>query len=413
MSIKELKKSKLNVLVVTSFFFPDTYGGSNRVVYEISKRLAAKGHNVYVITRRINSSFSKHENVNGIYVYRYNAPGWRWVIRNVFTVINIVRVFRKLSCSIPFDIIHYHDVFSSFGINLATIGKKIPKMATNHSPAYLEVKVENPNISGGFFLSRYTHNILLTIYSWTIKIIEKWNFSKAKKIIVLSRFSKQQLTDLYGVREEKIKIISGGVDLAKFFPKFNRSEARKILGLPLNRPLLLTVRRLEHRMGLENLIRAVSKIKKKIPDILLIIGGKGSLENELKKKVSLLGIEDIVRFEGFIDENRLSSYYQAVDLYVSPTQALEGFGLSIVEALAAGTPVIGTPVGAIPEILKKIDKRFLFEGTHSDSIAKGIINVLTNQKEIDDFRSLCVKYAKNNFNWDNATIEVEKLLRVI
>jgi glycosyltransferase involved in cell wall biosynthesis len=96
----------------------------------------------------------------------------------------------------------------------------------------------------------------------------------------------------------------------------------------------------------------------------------------LEQLIADLGLAERVRLLGFLPERTLPSYYQAADLVLMPTFEMEGFGLVTVEALACGTPVLGAPVGAIPEILTRVDPILLADGTDSAALAKGIRRLL-------------------------------------
>jgi len=136
--------------------------------------------------------------------------------------------------------------------------------------------------------------------------------------------------------------------------------------------VLLTVRNLVPRMGLAELIQAVARLRGDIPRLRLLIGGSGVLRSELETQVKALGLDDYVRFLGFVPETLLPDYYRAADLFVLPTAELEGFGLVTIEALASGTPVLGTSVGATDEILDKLDPSLLAAGTGAESLAASI-----------------------------------------
>ena len=130
------------------------------------------------------------------------------------------------------------------------------------------------------------------------------------------------------------------------------------------------------RMGLENLLHAIAALGEEERDLLLLIGGEGPLVPVLQRSILELGLTGRVQLLGFIPEDLLAKYYQAADLVVMPTHQLEGFGLVTVEALACGTPVLGTPVGAIPEVLSGIDPALVTEGTDSHALASGIRHLL-------------------------------------
>jgi len=136
------------------------------------------------------------------------------------------------------------------------------------------------------------------------------------------------------------------------------------------------VRNLVPRMGLESFVRAVAMVRDEMPDILALIGGEGPLRVELERLIQEHRVMDHVRLLGFVPEEDLPNYYRSADLVVMPTAELEGFGLVTVEALACGTPVVGTPVGATPEILRGINPVLLTAGTRDEDIAKSLRTII-------------------------------------
>jgi glycosyltransferase involved in cell wall biosynthesis len=164
-------------------------------------------------------------------------------------------------------------------------------------------------------------------------------------------------------------------------------------------------------MGLDTLITAMRRVVEVRPDCRLYIGGSGPLKDQLLRQVHQLGMEQAVRFTGFIPEERLADYYSTADLFVLPTRALEGFGLVTVEALACGTPVLGTPVGGTQEILCGFDPRFLFPSTCSDDMAQRILERLPEVVGNGALRERCRDYALTHHSWDLLIPRVEALMR--
>jgi glycosyltransferase involved in cell wall biosynthesis len=204
-------------------------------------------------------------------------------------------------------------------------------------------------------------------------------------VIVLSEFSRGQVTEEFGVPPERVDLVPGGVDLDRF-RLGSRVAAREHLDLPRERRILLTVRRLVPRMGLEALLVAWSRVcgetttgsRAGVSEArpLLLVGGKGPLAETLRAQAASLGILDHVRFLGFVPDEELPIYYQAADAFVLPTRALEGFGLPTLEAFASGLPVLGTPVAATPELLRAVEPRLIFSGTDEIAIASGLRDFL-------------------------------------
>jgi glycosyltransferase involved in cell wall biosynthesis len=151
-------------------------------------------------------------------------------------------------------------------------------------------------------------------------------------------------------------------------------------------------------MGLENLIAAMDKVRRQYPDVLLLIAGKGALTETLQVQIEELGLVEQVRLLGFVSDRDLGLAYRAADFSIVPTVAWEGFGLIVIESLAAGTPVLGTPVGGIPEILQPFSEDLVFEGTSAEQLAQGIIEALSGQRQLPSSKA-CEAYIREHYAW--------------
>jgi glycosyltransferase involved in cell wall biosynthesis len=211
-------------------------------------------------------------------------------------------------------------------------------------------------------------------------------------------------------------VIPAGVDLNRFRPHDDKQSLRNRLGIPNSNFTLFTVRNLEPRMGLENLILAFQKILKAKTNVFLVVGGEGPLSKNLKNLARETGVENRVKFVGYIPEEELPNYYQMADIFILPTKELEGFGLVTVEALASGLPVLGTPVGGTKEILAHMGPEFLFSDTTPDSMASLIIKAMQdwaiNPEIYDEISRKCRKVAENHYSWDTHITRLENLFKV-
>jgi glycosyltransferase involved in cell wall biosynthesis len=176
---------------------------------------------------------------------------------------------------------------------------------------------------------------------------------------------------------------------------------------------LFTVRNLVPRMGLENLLEAMTMLGEEQRNLLLLIGGEGQLRPRLEELIRSRGLQDSVQLLGFVPEDQLAKYYQASDMVVLPTLQLEGFGLVTVEALACGTPVMGTPVGAIPEVLSTVDPLLVTEGTDGLSLAKTLRLLLKRFRdqpgERERFSKKGREVVERRYNWAAHTADLDRL----
>jgi glycosyltransferase involved in cell wall biosynthesis len=123
-------------------------------------------------------------------------------------------------------------------------------------------------------------------------------------------------------------------------------------------------------MGLDQLVRAAAILKGQGLRFRVLLGGAGPLADSLQDLVRRAELEEIVFFLGRVPDADLPLCYAAADCFVLPTRALECFGLIVLEAYACGTPVIGTPVGAIPELIGQVGPQWLTDGTDAAAIAQ-------------------------------------------
>src|SRR5206468_3423757 len=164
----------------------------------------------------------------------------------------------------------------------------------------------------------------------------------------------------------------GAPDLQRFRPAQDRKKLREELGLKEEQKVIFCARRLVQRMGIDHLIQAMQRISARVPDAVLYIAGGGPLRSQLEQLASGLGLTRCVHFLGRVSNEDLVRWYQAADLSIVPTLTLEGFGLVTVEALACGTPVIGTPYGGTKEILEGLSGHLLFKDNSPEAMAERI-----------------------------------------
>jgi glycosyltransferase involved in cell wall biosynthesis len=229
------------------------------------------------------------------------------------------------------------------------------------------------------------------------QVLETLVYRRAQRVIVLSHAFGELAARSYGIPEDRLRQVTGSVDIARFAVPQTREVAREILGWPNDRPILLTVRRLASRMGLDHLLTAMVMIVKAVPEVLLHIAGKGPLGEALRQQATSLGLDKNVRFLGFIPDHDLPFAYCAADINLLPTDMLEGFGLSAAEALAAGTPSMVTPVGGLPDVVSDLSSNLIFRSGSSEDLAVGLTDALLGRIQLPDSKT-CRRYAASRFD---------------
>jgi glycosyltransferase involved in cell wall biosynthesis len=246
--------------------------------------------------------------------------------------------------------------------------------------------------------------------TWLQRRIERTAYHSADRIITLSDAFKRLVVERYGVDESRVHAIPGGIDSAAADPGVGRIEARERLGWPKDRPILLSVRRLVRRVGVDVLIDAVAELRDRRSDLLTLVGGKGPLKRELDQRIKDKGLEKRVRLLGFIPDQQLSLAYAAADYSIVPTQGLEGFGLVTIESMAAGTPSIVTPIGSLPEIVTPFCENLLLSGSGVNDIAEGLNQIIGGSSKVPD-TDRCKRYVRENFDWSVIAPQVLAIYR--
>ena len=397
----------LRILCIAQNVFPDSYGGVERVVNEVARRLAARGHDVHLVGQRGRAGTPDVEEHEGFTIHRYGTveDGARVGGRTLTAIRGSRRLLASLLADRSFDVVLPHHFFPYYAFARVARGKPVPEILTFHASFWQELKLEGAERRVG----KPLESMLLGRLARRAEVV---CLKRADRVVVLSEFSRDQLASYYPFAEPKVVKIPGGVDLERFRPAEDRGALRAELRLSGDGPVLLTARRLVPRMGLGNLIKAFSGIKKGSPGARLIVAGHGRLEGELKSLTSDLGLSGSVRFDGFVPDDDLVRLYQAADLFVLPTIAFEGFGMVTLEALACGTPAVGTPIGATPEILRPLAPQLVLEGTKPRALERGIgvmLEWLSDPAEARRLRARCRQYAVERFSWDSAMDSLEDL----
>ncbi|MGH7395457.1 MAG: glycosyltransferase family 4 protein, partial [Candidatus Methylomirabilales bacterium] len=307
-------------------------GGGERVLREHALRLQKRGHEVTVLCRAPGPDAPDAVRLDGVEVLHLPADRsrpWGWVF-------SAGRRAGRMAAELAADLVIAHQPLTASGV---ARGGGAPLIYVFHSPAGEEYRTRHP--------SGLVHRAAASL----LHRIEARALARADRVVVLSEFSRETLARCHNVDPTGVLRIPGGVDPVVFRPAEDRAVLRRRLDLPVDGPLLVTVRNLVPRMGLDDLIRAMAAVTAAFPDATLLIGGDGPLRSDLERLAEAAGVAVRTRFLGYVPEDRLPDLLRAADLFVLPTRMLEGFGLVTVEALACGTPVVGTPVGATPELL--------------------------------------------------------------
>ena len=257
------------------------------------------------------------------------------------------------------DVLHGHDYMTYYFLS-RYLSSRVKKIFTVHDPMI------------------YHHKMLgtlapdLSLKERVMTHIENAVYARSATIHCISDYTRVRIAG-YEALDDKIRIVPDWIDMDIFVLPVNRESVRSELAMESNDFIIYTLRGLQARMGLDNLIRAFALLKDRLPLAKLIIGGKGLMRNELEQLTTELGLTDSVSFLGYVPDEEVVQRYQAADVFIMPSIDGEGFGLPVLEAMACGTPVLATPICAFPEVLRGKPER-LFANIHPEAIAEGIVD---------------------------------------
>ncbi len=382
----------MRILVASDHWFPDHRGGAARVAAETAALLAARGHAVEALAPAA-ADLPAHERRDGVVVRRV-LPRTR-VPQTLADPWRTGRAARGLEA----DLALAHTSTTATGLALAR--PDLPLVVVYHASAPREARFERSRLPRG------RRRAAVALREPVLQVLDRWALARAARIVVLSEFSRGLLESDHPTVLPRVRVAHGGVDTHVFSPG-DRDAARARVGARRDRRLLLTVRRLAPRMGLERLLEAFAALAPERPELELAIVGDGPLRAELESLRRRLGLERSVTLAGRVDDDTLLDWYRAADLFVLPTLAYEGFGLVTAEALACGVPVVGTPAGATPELLRPLDERLLARSTSAADLAAAIAGGL--ELATPELRGRCRQHAERRLSWAAVLPEWEQAL---
>ncbi len=247
---------------------------------------------------------------------------------------------------------------------------------------------------------------------------EKFIIKQAAGIIAECPQDKNDLINYYQAKENKIHIIPCGFSKHEFQP-IEQSEARKMLGLNDNERILLQLGRIAPCKGIDNVILAMARLKKYSNIRLLIVGGDSSPASPSSAEMLRLkgiaineNVSEIVNFTGHKNREMLKYYYSAADIFIT-TPWYEPFGITPLEAMACGTPVIGADVGGIKYSVVNGYTGFLVPPDQPEALAQKIEILLDNQQLLLSMGVHAIEHVNSEFTWSHVSNLVDSLYSYI
>lgn len=297
------------------------------------------------------------------------------------------------------------DVFDASEVAGGGVAVTLLKFITG-KPIVIEVQGEifrKPNNTNTRMYTNNTNNIRsirMPFVDWDyyknllLQKIGRFAMNRAARIRVISNTIFNQVHE-QGISESKIRLVSLRIDLSLFNPV---SDTRlKVDNGGITK--IGYVGRLVDGKGLEDLFEAVKILKSQNVEFNCLMFGMGPLEAKLKKMAKDLKISDKIEWRGFVPYSKVPQALAQIDIFVYPSWH-EGFGRSIMEALAMEKAVVATRVGGIPDLIKDGENGFLVEPHSPEALAQKIKELMENKDLREKFGKAGREWVSKNFNWD-------------
>jgi phosphatidyl-myo-inositol dimannoside synthase len=369
----------MNILVISFDYFPNP-GGIAIFMHNICAQLSNLGHRVDIIAKKSGdtNSFDRKQIYN---IYR--CP----IYKHLSSLVPILKTM-MLHVKNHYDIIILGHFMTTHAIGAILISELqgIPYVVLSHG-----------------------NDLDYQISNWIDEIVAN----------IVIKNSSQFLCNSYYVKEKILKkgyrggvnIFHPGVDTEKFNPNIDKDEIQIRYANKENK-IIFTAARLVSYKNIENILRSLVFVIKKIPNITYIIAGEGEQRYNLGNISRDIGIDKYVKFIGYVENDKLPAIYCASDIYVMPS-IIETFGISFIEANACGKPVIGGQIGGVEDAIVNGETGLLVNPNNIEEIAEAIIKILSDNNLSEKLGKNGRKRAEKEFDWKIKGKEIETLLQNI
>jgi glycosyltransferase involved in cell wall biosynthesis len=380
-----MSTTRSSILFARNLFLPADLGG-NRYPWETIRRLASRGHPLTVTTPRLHPRFPPLPNV------RYHLyPIWRpHPAATQFT--NLIGATLALRSERGHDAALSGSYDAAQALGWARVAPRTPLVFLFHSVFYSEWVQARP--LARLVVGRY------------MQAVERQVFSLSARIVAVSNFSASQIRERSPSAAARVRVVPTGVDTEYFTPAADRAQLRTHLGCPDDEPLVLGVGRLAGVKQFDRLITAFAVAAARGMPGRLVIAGDGPLRPQLEQLVGTYGMHDRIHLAGYCDPPRLRAWMQAADLQVC-SSAFENLSLAILESMACGTPVLGTPGGGTPELLTAIDPDLVLADDHTHTLADALPVWCSDRQRLVERGAIARKLAVERYDWERVVDGLE------
>jgi len=378
-------------------------GGQNVYVRHVGEALAEQGWQVDMFTRRVSPEqqdiieHSAHCRTIRLTAGRPDFISRDEIFEHLPEFVQQFLAFQQQQAA-PYPLVHTNYWLSSW------VGMELKK----HQPM---VQVHTYHSLGAV---KYRSVSQVPMIAGTRLAVEKACLETAERIVATSPQEEAHMRSLVS-QQGNIEVIPCGTDVERF-GSIPRQAARQKLGIAPEAKMILYVGRFDHRKGIETLVRAVGQSSlRSTADLRLVIGGgsrpgksDGIERDRIEGIVAELGMKDITRFPGRLDDADLPVYYAAADVCVVPSH-YEPFGLVAIEAMASGTPVVASDVGGLQFTVVPEETGLLAPPKDAAAFATAIDRILANPDWQQRLGQAARKRMVEKFSWNGVASQLSDL----
>jgi glycosyltransferase involved in cell wall biosynthesis len=387
----------MKILYFTQLYPPMLYGGGEYIFSKWAERMAKKGHDVTVLTQKIVDTKS-NEILNGVRVFRIPpAIKYTGALYSISLLENLIFLFclviRGIRIAKEYDLIHSNTFVPTFAAEIIRRLTGKPHLSTIHDVYFQTNKMFWENWSQQANIS--------SISKWSGQIIEKLLLKlKPSLIHTVSETSKKDLIKA-GKNYNDIAVVPNGINLDEYQIKATKNPFQ-----------ICYIGRLVFYKNIDTVIKSFKSIVDAIPEARFIIAGRGPCENELKNLTKELTIQNNISFVGRITHADKLKLLAESQIMVQPS-LVEGFGITIIESFACGTPVIASNVMPLPELVKDGKNGVTIDPYDVPKWAYFIKQYLSNPDECGEKGANGKMMVMNQYTIETITDNIEKLYHYI
>lgn len=389
----------MKIVYARNLYRPADFGG-NRYPVEVTQRLATRGHDVRVIT----ATFPGPSPVRNVHLIRYpvsrRTPFETFFTNALFGGIAVSRAVRSWR---P-DVIAVSSYDVAYGYHWFRAGDATPIVYIYHSRFHSD-SVDR------VARRRWPLSAFHAVLRRFVRSVERTTFLSASTIVAVSSFSRTEILERAPETIDRIRVIPTGVDTEVFVPG-DREVARERLGIPRDALVLIGVGRMVPVKRYDRVVDAVALLRGRVArPLVLMLVGQGPEVPLLRARADALGIADVLRLDGYCDGNALHERLVAADVQVC-TSEFENWSIALLEGLACGLPVVGTPRGGTPDLLRQVDPRLILPSTEPADLARVVEELAGDPSSSADI-SARARAVAMQYGWERTVDRLEGALAAV